>query len=113
MGLIEAFKQLPKQGERIYFPLSLSVVAGYYGTDDGKPNLFWGSSLYLKILGMEKSFMLWSSHQSVRLTSNKAAPTRKEQPEQIVREKEEQKRLPLSAPFVICSLLSATATLLL
>ena len=37
MGLIEAFKQLPKQGERIYFPLSLSVVAGYYGTDDGKP----------------------------------------------------------------------------
>ena len=37
MGLIEAFKQLPKQGERIYLPLSLSVVAGYYGTDDGKP----------------------------------------------------------------------------
>lgn len=37
MGLIEAFKQLPKQGERIYFPLSLSVVAGYYGTDDRKP----------------------------------------------------------------------------
>ena len=37
MGLIEAFKQLPKQGERIYFSLSLSVVAGYYGTDDGKP----------------------------------------------------------------------------
>ena len=28
----------PETGrERIYFSLSLSVVAGYYGTDDGKP----------------------------------------------------------------------------